>query len=147
MKQEHIKQILLLGLGVAVILAGITYTTGKNRVTPEETTQIELRNEESAQITLSIDGLYSSKTIAVEYEETILQMLEKLNETNPQLQLKSKSYGEMGVLVESMGDKTNGDNNSYWQYTVNGVAPMIGADAHIMKNDDTLKWQFKQSEF
>jgi len=63
------------------------------------------------------------------------------------LQLKSKSYGEMGVLVEAMGDKTNGTDNSYWQYTVNGEAPMIGADSYILVDGDLVEWEFKASEF
>ena len=147
MKQKNIREIILAVLGIALILGGITYAIRQSSTTPIETVKVDIRDERSAQITLSIDGLYSQKSISIEKDETILQILEKLNYSDSQLQLKFKSYGDLGVLIEAMGGQTNGADGNYWQYTVNGVAPMVGAGKYNLKNSDTVEWQFKPSEF
>ncbi len=53
----------------------------------------------------------------------------------------------MGVLVDAMGDHVNGTDNKYWQYEVNGEAPMIGADKYELQGGDSVVWEFKASEF
>ena len=147
MKQNYLKQILLFVLVAILVIGGITYgiRNANNRSVAIDEPQAE--NQKSSSITLSIEGLYTDKHISVESNETILQMLEKLDSENTELQLSYKSYGEMGVLVESMGNSRNGTDGKYWQYTVNGTAPMIGADIYILKAEDLVEWKFKQSEF
>ena len=147
MKQKHIKEIVLVALGIALILGGIAYGIRQSSATPVDTTQIGIEPEISAHITLSVDGLYANKLIPIEKDGTVLQTLERLDAADPLLQLKSKSYGELGILIEAMGGQTNGTDGNYWQYTVNGVAPMIGAGAYILKDGDTVEWRFKPSEF
>jgi len=149
MKQKHIKEIVLVLVGVTLIVGGITYGLRglrQNVIVPAETAQSETQIE-TIQVTVSIDGLYKGKSVAAEKHSSVLDVLEILNSENPALNLKSKSYGEMGTLVEKLGTLENGTDEKYWQYTVNGVVPMIGADVYILTNGDTLVWEFKASEF
>ena len=146
-KQRSIKEIFLVGIGFAIIIGGISYVTQQTNYPATDTNQIYDTVEVSEQITLSIDGVYTYKHITISGETTALQVIEQLNESDQQLQLRTKSYGELGILIESMGDNTNGTGNKYWQYTVNDVAPMIGADTYVLKYGDRVVWEFKGSEF
>jgi len=129
------------------IFSGITYGIAHTQPVINTPT-ITLSPAPIAQsITLSIDGVYVNKSVPIAAEETVLQVLEELNTTDLQLQLATKSYGEMGTLVESIGTQRNGMENKYWQYTVTDVAPMIGADAYILHGGESIQWQFKASTF
>ena len=147
MKHNRLKETLLLAIGIIVIFSAITfgiqYADNQRAKTVESSTE----KVESSSISLSIDGLYTNELISTEENESILQLLERVDTTNPDIKLVSKSYGEMGTLVESMGDHTNGTDSKYWQYTVNGTAPMIGADEYLLEAGDSVEWMFKQSEF
>lgn len=58
-----------------------------------------------------------------------------------------KDYGELGVLVTKIGDKTNGQDQKYWQFFVNNEQPMESADKFIPKNGDQIEWRFAESKF
>ncbi len=50
-------------------------------------------------------------------------------------------------LITAIGGVANGQNDSYWQYTVNGTAGEVGADRHPVANGDHVRWTFKASQF
>lgn len=83
----------------------------------------------------------------IEADMTILDVLQMINQENPSLNLQTKTYEGLGVLVEGMGEKVNGQDNKYWQYYVNGQMPMVGADEYILENNDKVEWVFAESEF
>lgn len=56
-------------------------------------------------------------------------------------------YEEMGVLITQINDKINGEDNKYWQYSINDEIPMISADKYHPINQDYIKWEFKESKF
>ena len=147
MKLNHHKQVAIVLLGLVVIFSGITYISRENVKLPSEQIQSEVVDDKTMQITLSIDGLYDQKEVSIKVGDTILKLLTDLNEADENLKLKTKSYGELGVLVESIGGMTNGTDNKYWQYSVDGVAPMVGADAYTLESGETILWEFKTSEF
>ncbi len=94
-------------------------------------------------ITLTIQGLYDATTTPIENGETVLALLTRLHEGNPGLDVTTQDYGDMGVLVTGMGGDVNGTDGKYWQYQVNAVSPMIGADQYELKADDVVLWEFK----
>ncbi|MDD5433419.1 MAG: DUF4430 domain-containing protein [Candidatus Pacebacteria bacterium] len=53
-----------------------------------------------------------------------------------------KDYPEMGVLIQSIGTTTNGTDNKYWQYWVNGVLGEVAADKKFLKPGDRVEWKF-----
>lgn len=101
---------------------------------------------QSNSISLTIEGLYTSKTISVASDETVLQMLQTINAEDPQVQLSTKDYPGMGTLVDGMHGMKNGTDKKYWQYQVNGVMPQIGADQLKLKNGDAVEWIFGSSQ-
>ena len=58
-----------------------------------------------------------------------------------------EDYGDMGVLITQIGDKTNGQDQKYWQYFVAGEQPQISVDKYYPPLGTTIEWKFIKSEF
>lgn len=98
---------------------------------------------ESDSVTLSVQGVYTATSTAITDGETVLALLSRLDATYGSLGLATKDYGDMGVLVTAMGGLVNGTDGKYWQYTVNGTMPLVGADQYELTDGETLAWEFK----
>ena len=116
-----------------------TYYVTNNTYTNETETQVE----EVDTVTLSIEGVYEATTTPIESGETVLELLTRLNATDPNLNLATQDYGDMGVLVTALGGLVNGTDGKYWQYQVDGEMPMIGADQYELSDGKTVLWEFK----
>ena len=116
-----------------------TYYVTNNTYTNDTETQVE----EVDTVTLSIEGVYEATTTPIESGETVLELLTRLNATDPDLSLATEDYGDMGVLVTAMGGLVNGTDGKYWQYQVDGETPMVGADQYELANGKTVLWEFK----
>jgi len=111
-------------------------------------TQEQQEQIENITVNLFIEDFTPSNLLlAVEKGNSVFDILETVNGENPSLNLQSKNYEGLGILVESLGDNSNGKDNKYWQYYVNGQQPMISADQYILDNDDQVEWFFKESQF
>ena len=62
------------------------------------------------------------------------------------LTLKTKTY-DIGVLIEAIGHKENGQDGKYWLYYVNGEMPMVSADKKELKPGDKVEFKFEKSLF
>jgi hypothetical protein len=143
MNNKHLGKFILI-ITVLVLALGFGLTRSTHDPVAEIAKEIPPRTET---VILSVTGLYEAKVITVVSGETILDMLKTLNSTEPNLQLVTKDYPGLGTLVESMNGLTNGTNDNYWQYQVNGTRPQISADQFILSNGDDVKWTFAPSEF
>ncbi|XKT74783.1 MAG: DUF4430 domain-containing protein [Patescibacteria group bacterium UBA2163] len=132
-------------LAFAVALLGIWLFAGWIEL-PRDTEQQEITTEQQT-ISISIEGMYQDESIRVKGDATILDVLLTLDKENDQLKVTTETYDGLGTLVTQIGDKKNGDRKRYWQYTVNGIMPQIGADALIVTEGDHIQWEFKLSEF
>ena len=130
-------------LAVIILIVGsvIVFSLSTNTSVPA---QQNIQNAEIS-VSLSIDGLYETKLFNAQSGETVLSLLQRLNMTDPRLALGVKEYSGLGVLVENIGKLRNGTDNKYWQYTVNGVMPQIGANKFTLSNGDQIKWSFATS--
>lgn len=79
--------------------------------------------------------------ITVTAGETMIQFLEK-QATKAALAFKTKDFKGLGLTIETIGDKTNGDDNNYWQYWVNNVSIPYAASTYIVKPGDVVEWKF-----
>lgn len=89
--------------------------------------------------------IISSKLIATD-GSSVFSLLEELSEKE-NFKIESKTYKDMGVLVESIDGIDNGTDNKYWQYWVNGKLPMVSADKKEVKNGDRIEWKFDLADF
>lgn len=117
-----------------------TYNVTNNTYTQEDTASSTV---EASTITLSIEGVYTTTTIPITDGETVLELLSRLNTTNSELGLATQDYGDMGILVTTLGGLMNGTEGKYWQYQVDGAVPMVGADQYALKSGETVIWEFK----
>jgi len=62
------------------------------------------------------------------------------------LQLKTKNY-DMGVFIEAIGNKQNGQDGKYWLYYVNGEMPQVSADKQKLNSGDKVEFKFEKSSF
>ena len=116
--------------------------------------EVKTENNNSApepakkEVVLAVDSSNGSqKTIASEFKEgmTAFDLLqtgaEKLS-----LGLKTKNY-DMGIFIEAIGDKENGQEGKYWLYYVNGEMPIVSAGKMILKSGDKVEFKFEKSPF
>ena len=140
MKRDLSKLIILGVLGVAIVGGLTLYTNWK--FTP---TAPVVQNQ-SENVSLTIQGLYAEKQESISADETVLQVLEAANVQDSSIRLETKDYPSMGVLVTGIGTLKNGTEKKYWQYKVNGVMPQIGADQYKLKAGDSIEWLFTDSQ-
>lgn len=123
--------------------AARTYYVTNNTYTTEQADTASTTEEESETVTLSIQGIYDAVATPIEAGETLLAFLTRLDAANPDLDLATQDYGDLGILVTGMGGLTNGTDGNYWQYEIDGTVPMVGAAEYELHDGETVVWEFK----
>lgn len=98
--------------------------------------------------TLVIDyGGGEVETIRIDFEPemTAFDVLE-MGAGELGLELKTKTY-DMGIFIEAIGKKENGQDNKYWLYYVDGEMPQVAADKKKIKAGDKVEFKFEASPF
>ncbi|OGG87268.1 hypothetical protein A3B87_00145 [Candidatus Kuenenbacteria bacterium RIFCSPHIGHO2_02_FULL_39_13] len=62
------------------------------------------------------------------------------------IKLQTKEY-DFGILIEAIGDKTNGQDNKYWLYYINGEMPMVAVNNYKLNPGDKVEFKFEESKF
>lgn len=98
--------------------------------------------------TLIIDfGEGEIKTLDKELKEEITAFdLLKITSEELNLSLETKTY-DIGILVESIGYKKNGQDGKYWLYYVNNEMPMVAADKKEIGAGDKVEFKFEEPSF
>ena len=129
------------------IIGGIVVLNIGNLFPPEEEAAIT-SDETIKAVSLFIDqGQGSPLVLNGEFKEgmTAFDLLnEKTGELN--LNLETKTY-DIGVMIEAIGDKKNGQDQKYWLYYVNGEMPEVAADKKLIKVGDKVEFKFETSPF
>jgi len=138
-----------IGIGIIIIVSGwIIFSNKIGQPISQKETGIPQENIKKETVLLVIDDSEEApKTFEVEFTEgmTAFDLLRnKAEELN--IALKTKTY-DIGILVEAIGDKENGQDGKYWMYYVNGVLPMVSADKKEIKPGDKIEFKFEKSPF
>lgn len=138
-----------IGIGIVVIISGwlIFFNLKIEQPVSQEETVISQEQEEEKEVVLVVDDGKEPKIFNVEFIEGITAfdlLKEKAEESG--LTLKTKTY-DIGILIEAVGDKENGQEGKYWLYYVNGEMPMVSADKKELKPDDKVEFKFEKSPF
>lgn len=99
-------------------------------------------------VSLIIDnGTASPKdfTIEINQELTAFDLLKRITKESG-IELTTKSYS-VGIFIEAIGDKKNGDEGKYWLYYVNGEMPSVAADKKQIKPGDKIEFKFQEPSF
>lgn len=137
------RTLLPIGIGVLLLIGGVVVFTRPPAV-PETTLQEEMPTTLS--ITLVIEGTLPTTTLAVPSGTHLLDAT-RAAIARSGIAMEEREYEGLGSLVTGFGSTTNGTNDRFWQFTVNGVSPMIGADALELRNADVVRWYFAESEY
>ena len=62
------------------------------------------------------------------------------------LSLEAKSY-DIGILIESIDGKKNGQDGKYWFYYVNKQIASVAADKQELQSGDIVEFKFEKSSF
>ncbi len=138
-----------IGIGIIIVIGGwiifsniILHSGGE-----EETAGLPGQEEVEKEVVLVIDDGIQPKTFAVEFREgmTAFDLLKnKAEESN--LVLKTKTY-DIGIMIEAIGEKENGQDGKYWLYYVNGEMASVSADKKEIKSGDKIEFKFEKSPF
>lgn len=142
------KKTLLPFLGIAVIVAALIFGAPqiiKKDASSDSQNLQEVRTPQTLNVNLTVEGLFQNKPVTIAENSSLLDLLNSLNRSNPEIKLVTKEYSGMGTLVVGMGNLSNGTTDEYWQYKVNGVMPQVGADQYKLKNGDSVDWYFGKS--
>lgn len=81
--------------------------------------------------------------VAIKANQTVLDVLKEVTAKN-NIALATKDYKDLGALVERIGDKTNDQDNKYWQYFVNGELAKVGASSFKLTGGERVEWKFME---
>ena len=137
--------------GIAVIslaILGWLIFPDKDALFPQEkeAENTEIVTQEEVSLIID-DGEEGPKTFQAEFRDgmTAFDLLEeKTEESN--IVLKTKTY-DIGILIEAIGDKENGEEEKYWMYYVNDEMPMVSADKKEINAEDKVEFRFEKSDW
>lgn len=151
MEKELLKARLIYSSIFAVVLLVGGYLWQQNLVvTPTSDNQNAPAQIEITTVsaTMEIQGLdETEQPIVAVAGQTLLGLMRQMSEQKPTMNVQTQDYEGLGSLVVQIGAWRNGTDEKYWQYTVNGEVPMVGADRYVIQNGDSIKWEFKKSDF
>jgi hypothetical protein len=139
--RTNIRSIVTIVAVAMVLIAAGVFSTSKSWA-PRDTQAVPI----GGTVTIAIDGM-GTTTATIDTESTVLSVLTDLDSTNEALKLGTTTYSGLGTLVTSMNGNTNGAGGRYWQYAVNGVMPLIGADQYVLAPNDIVTWTFAPSTY
>ena len=137
-----------IGIGLIIIVTAFAIFSIKiGQFFPEEEIRISQEKPEN-KVTLVIDdGEGSPRVLEAEIGAGVTAFDLLRNETEElNIALKTKTY-DVGIFIEVIGDKENGQDGKYWMYYVNGELPMVAADKKEIKVGDRVEFKFEKSPF
>ena len=93
------------------------------------------------------DNLLGFSNVPIHKKDTVYSVLDRLAEENKNLELDAIDYGGLGMFIDSINGKINGNNNKYWQYWINNEYGTVSADKRVLLSGDVVFWKFTSSRF
>ncbi|MDI6591683.1 MAG: DUF4430 domain-containing protein [Patescibacteria group bacterium] len=141
---------IFIGIGIGLIIFVSGWTIFSNKISqPLFKEEIEISQTIIPEkVILIIDDSESpQKTFRSNFRKGITAFdLLKEGAAKLNLPLKTKTY-DIGIFIEAIGDRENGQDGKYWLYYVNGVLPMVAADKMELKIGDKVEFKFEKSPF
>ena len=140
---------IIIGIGFFLILAGGVIFSFQSKINLGKKSETSVTKEGPIkEVTLIVDfgeGKIERFNREIEEGMTAFDLL-KEGTSESKLVLKTKSY-DIGIFIEAIGDKENGQEKKYWMYYVNGEMPMVAADKKEIKPKDKVEFKFEKSSF
>ncbi len=138
----------LIGMGLIIIVTGwLIYSDKISQFIPQKEIETPQENIEREVVLIIDEGEGSPETFRDVAREgmTAFDLLQEKTQ-GIGLVLKVQTY-DMGVFIEAIGDKENGEDGKYWLYYVNGEMPLLSADKQLLSSGDKVEFKFETSPF
>jgi len=138
-------------IGLVIIVVSGWFVLSGGLLQPEAEQNFESFIEQTPQIKAELTISYgdgTAQTFQADFSEgaTAFDILKnKARELG--ITLKTKDYGDMGIMVEAIGEKENGQGGKYWMYYVNGQWGDVASDKKILNSGDKVEFKFEKSPF
>jgi hypothetical protein len=142
------KTSILMGIGMVIIISiWVVFLNKVNQPIYQEEVKVSQKNIKQKVVLVVDDGEGSPRTFEAKFEEgmTAFDLLKEKTEESS-IVLKTKSYN-IGLMIEAIGDKKNGESGKYWLYYVNGEMPQAAADKKEIRPGDKVEFKFEKSPF
>lgn len=137
----------LIGMGIILVIGASVFAVmvqpKMEDLMPASIAQVVQENS------LTIDngsGSVQTLELIIKKGATAFGLLEK-GTKKLQLELKTKTYEDMGMFIEAIGDKENGQEGKYWLYYVNAKMPSVAVDKQTLQKGDKVEFKFEESPF
>lgn len=146
MSNKKIVSVVFLAVfSVGILVSGVYFLSQQSSQLPGKETVKEIMSGDflAKDIVYKINNGQENKEYKFDYtsSSTVFSVLQAAGQKE-NFVITYKNYPEMGVLVESIGDMVNGQNNKYWQYWVNDILGEVAADKKILRAGDKVEWKF-----
>lgn len=131
-------------IAVTTILILLSFS-GSTMAIPDQTDiWLEDSTETSVTVTLKGSNWEINDQIILTHETAVLDVLTTLGKRNEFTIDATYDESLDATLINAINEDMNGDDDYYWQYTVNGEMPMTSADNTMVSNGDVIIWHFSQ---
>jgi hypothetical protein len=134
----------ILSIAFLVVFSACILTAGTYFLSKQSSQLIKISGDFLAKdIVYKINNGQETKEYKFDYvaSSTVFSALQDLGQKE-KFTIIYKDYPEMGVLVESIGEITNGQDGKYWQYWVNDILGGVASDKNFLKPGDKVEWKF-----
>ena len=90
------------------------------------------------------DGEVAAYTgLPVESGLLLLSLMERVTAAN-EIPFETREFEGLGVMIELIGERRNGDNDRYWVYWVNNTQVPVGAGQYEVQPGDVILWKHQE---
>lgn len=134
-------------IGIILVLIGVLFIDRFERLLPQKEFSQPKEEIEKQAVLVIDDGRGQPGTFSISFREktTAFDLLKNKTEELG-LNLKTKTY-DIGVFIEAIGDRENGQDGFYWMYYINGQMPQVAADKQELNPGDKVEFKFEKSPF
>lgn len=134
-------------VGIIIISGWIIFSSQIEQFLFQREVEISQETIEKEVVLVIDDGEGIPKTFEAEFNERITAFdLLKIKAEESNLTLKTKTF-DIGIMVEAIGDKENGQDGKYWLFYINNEMSMEASDKKVLKPGDRVEFKFEKSPF
>ena len=142
LKTIHKVPAVLLVLG----LVALSFSGTAMKVPQKSEVWLEKSNTTSVRFVIKGDSWTITDNLVAYPGDTAFSLLKRSSEKNG-FTIEAIYYAQFdSTMVNSINNALRGTNGKYWQYYVNGVCPMVGADKYLVSNGDIVTWSFEVTQ-
>lgn len=138
---------LIIVIAIFATAANIGILTNTNSINQQILDQTNYKENMVSKVTATVEIDFGNKTDTFSIESinnTVYGFLLEAAKIGG-YDVKATYYGSFdSLLIDSIANIQNGQDNKYWIYYINGESGSVAADKQIVEDDDLIKWSFEE---